>query len=55
MQVYFKQSLAYIAVPKTGTTAVEQALRPQAMLTLPNRMKPAPSGATKISKSASRL
>lgn len=39
MQVYFKQSLAYIAVPKTGTTAVEQALRPQAMLALPNRMK----------------
>ncbi len=39
MQVYFKQSLAYIAVPKTGTTAIEQALRPQAMLALPNRMK----------------
>lgn len=39
MQVFFKQSLAYIAVPKTGTTALEQALRPQAMLTLPNRHK----------------
>lgn len=39
MQVYFKQSLAYIAVPKTGTTAIEQALRPQAMLSLPNRFK----------------
>ena len=39
MQVFFKQSLAYIAVPKTGTTAIEQALRPQAMLALPNRFK----------------
>lgn len=30
MLVFSRQSLAYIAVPKTGTTAVEMALRPHA-------------------------
>ena len=30
MQIYFKQNLAFLAVPKTGTTAIEMALRPNA-------------------------
>lgn len=30
MQVYFQQNLAFLAVPKTGTTAIETTLRKQA-------------------------
>ncbi|MDC0738729.1 sulfotransferase family 2 domain-containing protein [Cognatishimia sp. SS12] len=39
MQIYFKQKLAFLAVPKTGTTAYERALRPEADITFAKRRK----------------
>jgi len=39
MLVFTPQSLAYIAVPKTGTTAVEMALKPKADILFTKRFK----------------
>ena len=39
MLVFTSQSLAYIAVPKTGTTAVEMALKPKADILFTKRFK----------------
>jgi hypothetical protein len=39
MLVFTHQSLAYIAVPKTGTTAVEMALKPRADILFTKRFK----------------
>jgi len=37
MQIFFKQNLALLAVPKTGTTAYEAALRGEAEAWQPRR------------------
>lgn len=39
MQIYFKQNLAFLAVPKTGTTAYEIALRNEADIVFAKRRK----------------
>lgn len=39
MQIYFKQNLAFLAVPKTGTTAYELALRGEADIVFAKRRK----------------
>ena len=39
MQVFFKPNLALLSVPKTGTTAMEIALRPRADITFNHRSK----------------
>jgi len=39
MLIFSSQSLAYIAVPKTGTTAVEMALKPKADILFTKRYK----------------
>lgn len=39
MQIYFKQNLAFLAVPKTGTTAYEIALRNEADIIFAKRRK----------------
>ncbi len=39
MQIYFKQNLAFLAVPKTGTTAYEMALRGEADIIFAKRRK----------------
>ncbi|UZD89605.1 sulfotransferase family 2 domain-containing protein [Cognatishimia activa] len=39
MQIYFKQNLAFLAVPKTGTTAYELALRNEADIVFAKRRK----------------
>lgn len=39
MLIFSAQSLAYLAVPKTGTTAVEMALRPKADIVFAKRRK----------------
>lgn len=39
MQIYFQQNLAFLAVPKTGTTAFEMALRPYADIVFAKRRK----------------
>lgn len=39
MQIYFKQNLAFLAVPKTGTTAYEMALRNEADIVFAKRRK----------------
>lgn len=39
MQIYFKQKLAFLAVPKTGTTAFEVALRNEADIVFAKRRK----------------
>lgn len=39
MQIYFKQNLAFLAVPKTGTTAYEMALRADADIVFAKRRK----------------
>ena len=39
MQIFFKQNLAMLAVPKTGTTALEAALRGKADILFKGRRK----------------
>lgn len=39
VQIYFKQNLAFLAVPKTGTTAYEMALRGEADIIFAKRRK----------------
>ena len=39
MQIYFEQNLAFLAVPKTGSTAYEMALRPHADIVFAKRRK----------------
>ncbi len=39
MQIYFKQNLAFLATPKTGSTAYEHALRGQADIVFAKRRK----------------
>ncbi len=39
MLVFFKQNLAFLSVPKTGSTAYELALRPKADITFTKRVK----------------
>ncbi|MGR3712993.1 MAG: hypothetical protein ACU0A6_07735 [Shimia sp.] len=39
MLIFFEQAVALFAVPKTGTTAFEQVLRPYADMTLQKRVK----------------
>ena len=39
MQIYFEQNLAFLAVPKTGSTAYEMALRAQADIVFAKRRK----------------
>ena len=39
MQIYFEQNLAFLAVPKTGSTAFEMALRPHADIVFAKRRK----------------
>ncbi len=39
MLIFVRQSLAFIAVPKTGTTAIEMALRPKADIVFGKRLK----------------
>lgn len=39
MQIYFKENLAFLAVPKTGTTAYEIALRNEADIVFAKRRK----------------
>ena len=39
MQIYFEQNLAFLAMPKTGSTAYEMALRPHADIVFAKRRK----------------
>ncbi|MEM6939677.1 MAG: hypothetical protein AAF943_05930 [Pseudomonadota bacterium] len=39
MLIFLRHALAYLAVPKTGTTAIETALRPQAEIIFTRRRK----------------
>lgn len=39
MQIYFEQNLAFLATPKTGSTAYEMALRPHADIVFAKRRK----------------
>ena len=44
MQIYFNQNLAFLAIPKTGTTAYEMALRKEADIIFAKRRKPMTAG-----------
>lgn len=43
MLVFSEQNLAFLAVPKTGTTAIEMALRPRADIIFTKRRKHTPA------------